>query len=237
MPARRQRPGLGLAVADDAGDDQVGVIERGAVGVREGIPQLAALVDRAGRLRRHVAGDAAGEAELREQPLHPLLVLADVGVDLAVGALEVDIRDQPRPTMPRAGDVDHAQVAFLDDPVEMDIDEIEARGGPPVAEQPRLDVLALERVLQERVVEQVDLPDRRGNSRHASRHRCRGAARPGMRPRGPGDASRRSPRGDSSARAGIPSVVSVIVRGHPGARTKPRRTSSRQAITCKDLRC
>ena len=34
VPARGQRPGLGLAVADDAGDEQVGVVERGAVGVR-----------------------------------------------------------------------------------------------------------------------------------------------------------------------------------------------------------
>ena len=35
MPARRQRSGLRLAVADDAGDDQVGIVEGGAVGVRE----------------------------------------------------------------------------------------------------------------------------------------------------------------------------------------------------------
>ncbi len=35
VPARRERAGLGLTVADDAGDDQVGVVERGAEGVRE----------------------------------------------------------------------------------------------------------------------------------------------------------------------------------------------------------
>ena len=33
MPAGRERAGLGLAVADDAGDDQIGVVERGAEGV------------------------------------------------------------------------------------------------------------------------------------------------------------------------------------------------------------
>ena len=61
VPARRQRAGLRLAVADDAGDDQIGIVERRAVGVRQRIAQLAALVDRAGRLRRDVARDAARE--------------------------------------------------------------------------------------------------------------------------------------------------------------------------------
>ena len=74
VPARRQRPGLRLAVADDAGDDQVGVVEGGPVGVRQGVAELAALVDRAGRLRRDVAGDAARERELREEALHALLI-------------------------------------------------------------------------------------------------------------------------------------------------------------------
>ena len=67
VPARGERAGLGLAVADHAGDQQVGVVERGAVGVRERVAELAALVDRARRLRRDVARDAAGERELPEQ--------------------------------------------------------------------------------------------------------------------------------------------------------------------------
>ena len=67
MPARRERPGLGLAVADHAGDQEVGVVERRAKGVRERVAELAALVDRAGRLGRGVARDAAGEGELPEE--------------------------------------------------------------------------------------------------------------------------------------------------------------------------
>ena len=76
MPARGQRAGLGLAVADDAADEQVRVVERRAVGVRQRVAQLAALVDRAGRLGRDVARDPAGERELPEQPPHALLVAA-----------------------------------------------------------------------------------------------------------------------------------------------------------------
>jgi len=66
MPTRCERSGLGLAVSDDAGDEQVGVVEGGAVGVCEGVAELSALVDRAGRLRRGVARDSARERELPE---------------------------------------------------------------------------------------------------------------------------------------------------------------------------
>ena len=94
VPAGGQRARLGLAVADDAADEQVGVVERGAVGVHERVAELAALVDRAGRLGCDVAGDPAGEGELAEQPAQALLVAADVGVDLGVGALEVGVGDE-----------------------------------------------------------------------------------------------------------------------------------------------
>ena len=73
-PARVEGPGLGLAVADDAGDDEPGVVERRAVGVHERVPQLAALVDRARRLGCRVRRDAAGERELAEQATHALAV-------------------------------------------------------------------------------------------------------------------------------------------------------------------
>ena len=67
VPARRERPGLRLAVADDAGDEQPRVVEGGAVRVRERVAELAALVDRAGRLGRRVARDPARERELAEE--------------------------------------------------------------------------------------------------------------------------------------------------------------------------
>ena len=55
MPACRQRSGLGFAVADDAGDDQIRVVESGAIGMREGIAELAAFMNGTGRLRRDMA--------------------------------------------------------------------------------------------------------------------------------------------------------------------------------------
>ena len=48
MPAGGERPRFRLAVADDAGDDQVGVVERGPVGVAQGVAEFAAFVDQPG---------------------------------------------------------------------------------------------------------------------------------------------------------------------------------------------
>ena len=96
MPARGERPGLGLAVADDAGDEQIGVVEGRAEGVRQRVAELAALVDRARRLGRGMARDPAGKRELAEELPHALLVLGDVRIDLAVRALEIGVGDDRR---------------------------------------------------------------------------------------------------------------------------------------------
>jgi hypothetical protein len=159
VPARRQRPGLRLAVADHAADEQVRVVERRSVRMDDRVAELAALVDRAWGLGCDVAGDAARERELTEQTLHPVLVTSDMGIDLAVGPLEVRVRHDPRAAVSGTRDVDRVQVLTADHPVHVGVDEVEARRGAPVAEQPRLDLRELERLVQKRVVEQVDLAD------------------------------------------------------------------------------
>ena len=161
VPAAGQRPGLGLAVTDHAGHDQVRIVERRPVGVHERVPELAALMDGARRLRRHVRGDAAGEGELPEQPGHPRGVLGDARVDLAIGSLEVGVRYYARAAVARAGDVDDVQVLGPDHPVEVRVDQVQTRRGAPVPEQPRLDLLGLQRLGQQRVFpQQVNLPHR-----------------------------------------------------------------------------
>ena len=41
----------------------------------------------------------------------------------------------------------------------MHVEHVQARRSSPVAKQSRLDVLALQRLAQQRVIEQIDLPD------------------------------------------------------------------------------
>ncbi len=157
VPARGQRPCLRLPITDDAEDDEVRVIEGGAVRVSERVAELAPLVNRARRLGGHVAGDAAGEGELAEEPPHPLNVRRDVSVDLAVGAFKVGVGQDPWGAVPRPDDVDRVQVAVVDHPVQVDIDEVQPRRGAPVPQQPRLDVLKPQRLPEQRVVQQVYL--------------------------------------------------------------------------------
>src|SRR5205823_1585286 len=102
VPARGQRPGFGFAVADDAGDDEIGIIESRSVGVGKGVAKLAAFMNGAGRLRRHVAGDAPRERELSEEAFEAFFILTDVRVDLAVGAFEVNVGHDAWPAVPGA---------------------------------------------------------------------------------------------------------------------------------------
>ena len=160
MPARRQRAGLRLPVTDDAEDDQARVVEGRAEGMHQRVAELATLVDGPGRLGRHMAADAARERELVEEPLHARLVARQRGVDLAGCAFEVGIGDRRRPAVPGPDDPDRVEVARLDHPAGVGVDQVQPRGGPPVAQQPRLHVLGSERLAEEGVVQQVDLPHR-----------------------------------------------------------------------------
>src|SRR5579872_3978603 len=126
----------------------------------ERIAQLAALVDGTGTLRRGVAGNATGKRKLNEELPQSGLILADVGIDLAVSAFEIRVAHYRRATVSRAGDVDHVEVVFLDDPVQMHVNEVLSGSRAPVSQQHVLHVRQRQRALQQRIVEQVDLPNR-----------------------------------------------------------------------------
>src|SRR5437879_13654102 len=108
--------------------------------MREGVTKFAAFVDRTGRFRRHVARDAAGKGELGEEALHALFIRRYVWVDFAVSAFKVGVCDEAGSAMAGPGDVDHVEVVLLDYPVQVNVDEVQARCRSPMAEEPRLDV-------------------------------------------------------------------------------------------------
>ena len=159
VPGRRERAGLGLAVADDTGDDQVGIVECRAIGVHQRVTELSAFVDRARRFRRRVTRDAAGEGELSEQLAQSVGIARDIGIDLAVAAFEIGVGDHARAAMAGTADIEHADIQRADDAVEMGVNEVQSGRRAPMAEQTGLDVLGPQGLAQQRVVEQVDLPD------------------------------------------------------------------------------
>ena len=160
FPGPFERPSLCFPIANDGDRQQVGVVEDRSKGVHQHVAQLTSLVNGSWRGDRHVARDPAWSGELPEQPLDTCPILAHLGIDLAVRAFQPGGRDQRRATVPRAGQVDRLLAGEGNEPGHVDVDEGESRAGAPVAQQPRLDVLSAERPLQQRVVFQIDLPDR-----------------------------------------------------------------------------
>src|SRR5208282_580755 len=124
MPSRGQRSGFRLAIADDADDDEIGIVEHRPKRMAERVPQLATLVDRPWALRRCVAGNPSGKRKLNEELPQPGLILANVWINLAVSAFEVSVAHDDRAAVPGAGDVNHVEVVFLDDPVQVRVNEV-----------------------------------------------------------------------------------------------------------------
>ena len=134
MPTAGQRSGLSLAIADDAGDDEIGIIKRGAIGVAQRVAELAAFVNRARCLRRGMARNAAGEGELFKKPFHSPLVLRDIGIKLAVASLQIGIGHDRRSAVTGTGDEDHVKILLLDHAVQMHINEVQAGCGSPMSQ-------------------------------------------------------------------------------------------------------
>src|SRR5215471_13466050 len=96
-----------------------------------------------------MAGDSTGEGELLEQFSNPFFILLHVCIKLAIGAFQVGVRDHGRPPVTGAANIDHVQVIFPDETVEMDINKVQSRTCTPMSRQPWFDVLELEWLAQQ----------------------------------------------------------------------------------------
>ena len=123
MPGGGQGAGFGFSIANHHGHQQVGIVVRGAEGMRDAVAQLAALVNRTGCFRCAVTADAAGKGKLLEELAHSYLILALIGVNLRIGALEVGRGQHAGRAVPRSGHEDRVQIVLFDQPVEMDVNE------------------------------------------------------------------------------------------------------------------
>ena len=157
VPGGCQRTGFCLAIAYHAGCNQVRIVKHRAKGMRQRIAQFAAFVDGTGGFGCNMAGNAAREGELLEQPLHALDIPAHIGINLAVGALQVRLRYHGVSAMTGTGEIDHIQVIFFNDTVEMRIDEILTGYGAPMPDNFTLDVFRLQRFPQKGIVQQIKL--------------------------------------------------------------------------------
>ena len=151
---------LRLAVADDAGDDQIRVVEGGPIRVDQRIAQLSAFMNRARSLGRDVTRNSVRPRELAKEPLQSVAAALDRRIVLGVRPFQIALRHDARPAMAGTDDVHHVEIVLLDQPVEMDIEKVQPRGRAPMPQQTRLDVFEPERGFEQRIVLQIDLPDR-----------------------------------------------------------------------------
>src|SRR5215471_4538325 len=116
VPRGSQRPRFRLAVSDDSGNDEVGIIEGRAASVREHVSEFAPFMYRAWRLGRAMAADASRKRELLEELLQPDRVFALIGIGLGISALKIYRTEHSRRAVARACKENHVQVVFLDQP-------------------------------------------------------------------------------------------------------------------------
>ena len=99
------------------------------------------------------------ERELGEELPETGFVLADVRIDLAVGALKVGMAHERRAAATGTSDIEHIQVILLDDPVQVNINEILGPVPYPSAHHKPFQMRQFERLFQQRIVVEVELAD------------------------------------------------------------------------------
>jgi hypothetical protein len=103
-----------------------------------------------------VAADAARKRELLEEQAHAFFVLRLVRIYLRVRAFEIYRRQDARRAVARTGEEDGIEVVLVDQAIEVDVGEAQARARPPVAQETLLEVLGLQRFTEQRVASQVN---------------------------------------------------------------------------------
>jgi len=106
-----------------------------------------------------MARNAITPGKLAEQTIKPVAVSLDRRIALGIGPFEIGLGREGRTAVTWTGHKDHVQVIVFDQPVQVNIEEVQSGRGAPMAEQSRLDIFKRQRGLQQRVVSKVDLSD------------------------------------------------------------------------------
>src|ERR1041385_548897 len=82
MPGGGGGAGFGFAIADDAGDQEIGIVERGTEGSGKGVAEFAALVNGAGDAGIKMAGKALGPGKTAHELMEAVSVQGEFGIKL-----------------------------------------------------------------------------------------------------------------------------------------------------------
>jgi hypothetical protein len=136
--------------------NQIRVIEYGTESVRDGVTKLTTFVNTSRGLRSCVTANASRERELLEEALHTLSILRLVRVDFGVNSLEERVGNDGRGTVARTRDEEGIEIVLLNQTVHVNVGKRLTSVRAPMSKETRLDVLDLERFLQQRVLTEVE---------------------------------------------------------------------------------
>src|SRR2546430_489045 len=102
-------------------------------------------MDTTGGFGSGVAANAAWERKLLEEALHPCQIFTLVRVNLGIRSLEIGLGQDRRRTVTRPGDENGIQIVLVNQAVEVDVGKGLAGIRAPMAQEPGLRVLQLQR--------------------------------------------------------------------------------------------
>jgi hypothetical protein len=144
MPGSCCWSGLGLTVTDNTGNNQVRIIHDCTKGNRESISQFATFVDRSGNLSVDGAWEAGWSTELRDQGLHTVGVARVFGIVFGKRPFNPQIGKNGGRSMARSHYIEHVQIVFDDEAVEMRVHQGQAGACSPVPQKTGLDMVERE---------------------------------------------------------------------------------------------
>src|SRR5512132_2050941 len=118
-------------------------------------------MDRSRSFGSAMAAYPARKRKLLEEPQQTIGILAFVGIDLRIRALEVKGAEDPRRAMARTRHKNHVEIVFADQSIQVAIYKGQRRASSPVPKQPIFYVFRLERLAKKWIVLQIDHAQRK----------------------------------------------------------------------------
>jgi len=159
FPRSFQWPGLSFSISNNGYCYEIRIVEHRAEGMHQDVTELSSFMDRARCRCAYVTRNAARCRELPKEARETLHISGNGRIDFSVGTLEVDVRNDGGPAVPRSSEINDVGISLRDQSVEVHIDEAQPRRRTPMSKQPRLYVSCLERLTEKWVVPEIDLAD------------------------------------------------------------------------------
>ena len=114
LPASFERTSLRFSVTDDAGNDQIRIVESGAESVNQRIAKFSALMHGIRNVRSAMAGHAARRRELAEKKPQAVLIRRDLRMYFGISSFQIGARIERRTAMSRTSNVNDICIVLFD---------------------------------------------------------------------------------------------------------------------------